>query len=89
MSSSQVIQAATSSAAITLGIFDSLGSLSPGKLADFLVYPPGVDLLNDPILSTADLLYVSRGGRIWDAGGMEEVWPVKGRKQVMPPLNAD
>ncbi|KAJ7091369.1 hypothetical protein B0H15DRAFT_977440, partial [Mycena belliarum] len=85
----ETLQAATSSAAITLGLFPSLGSLSPGKLADLIVYPPGIDLLEGDISQTRKLRLVARGGRFWDAASMEEVWPVKGKRQVLPPLNAD
>lgn len=85
----QVIRAATSDAAKTLGIFDSLGSLTPGKLADFLIYPPGVDLLKGDIQETRELKYVVRGGRVWDASTMVEVWPVEGRKETLPPLNPE
>lgn len=53
------------------------------------MYPPGVDLLEGPIESTLDIRYVVRGGRVWDAETMVEVWPVKGRREPMPPLNAD
>ena len=84
-----MIQAATSSGAKTLGIFPSLGSLSHGKLADFIVYPPGVDLLEGNVDKTLELKLVARGGRIWDAETMVEVWPVKGRKQEMPVFNAE
>jgi hypothetical protein len=66
-----------------------LGSLSRGKLADFIVYPPGVDLLEEDIHKTLELKLVVRGGRIWDAETMVEVWPVKGRKQRMPVFNAE
>jgi len=90
LSNYEVIRAATSSGAKTLGIFSSLGSLSRGKLADFLVYPPGVDLLEGEISQkTRQLLMVARGGRIWDAETMVEVWPMKGKKQTMPVINAD
>ncbi|KAK0458515.1 uncharacterized protein EV420DRAFT_1642853 [Desarmillaria tabescens] len=85
----EVLQAATSSAAITFGLFSSVGSLSTGKLADFLVYPPDVDLLDGPIQGTRELMYVARGGRIWEAYTMIEQWPVKGRVQAMPPYNPD
>ena len=84
-----MIQAATASGAKTLGIFSSLGSLSRGKLADFIVYPPGVDLLEGGIHKTLELKLVGRGGRIWDAETMVEIWPVKGRKQRMPVFNAE
>ncbi|RDB24015.1 hypothetical protein Hypma_008641 [Hypsizygus marmoreus] len=89
LSNYQVLQAATSSAAKTLGMSSSIGTLSGGKLADYLVYPPGVDILNDDISNTRDIHFVARGGRIWDATTMQEVWPVKGKKQVLPPFNAD
>ncbi|KAF5330696.1 hypothetical protein D9619_006044 [Psilocybe cf. subviscida] len=90
LSNYEVIRAATSSAAKTLGLFSSIGSLSSGKLADFLVYPPGVDLLEGPIASkTRQLQYVARGGRIWHADTMEEFWPLEGRKQAMPVINPE
>ncbi|EKM83071.1 hypothetical protein AGABI1DRAFT_118462 [Agaricus bisporus var. burnettii JB137-S8] len=89
LSNYEVIRAATSSGAQTLGMFSSLGSLSAGKLADYLIYPSGVDLLNEGIDSSLELTHVARGGRLWDASTMEEVWPVKGRKQELPPLNAE
>jgi len=85
----ETLRAATSDAAITLGLFPSLGSLSKGKLADLLVYPPGIDLLEGDISQTRELRLVARGGRFWDATSMEEVWPLKGKKQVLPPINAD
>ena len=90
LSNYEVIRAATSSGAKTLGMFASLGSLSPGKLADFLIYPPGVDLLEGEVSEkTLQLRFVARGGRIWDAQTMVEFWPVNGAKQVMPVINAD
>ncbi|GJE87975.1 thioredoxin-like protein790 [Phanerochaete sordida] len=85
----EVVRAATADAAQTLGIFGALGSLTPGKLADFLVYPPGFNVLEDDIRKTRDIRYVVRGGRVWEAETMTEVWPVKGRKQVMPPINPE
>ncbi|KAI0355021.1 hypothetical protein OH77DRAFT_1425075 [Trametes cingulata] len=85
----EVLRAATADAALTLGIDDSVGSLTPGKLADFVVYPPGVDLLEGDISGTRDIRFVVRGGRVWDASTMTEVWPVTGRREPLPPLNAD
>jgi imidazolonepropionase-like amidohydrolase len=68
---------------------NSIGSLTAGKLADFLVYVPGVDLLEDDIRRTRQIRYVVRGGRVWDAENMVEMWPRKGRKQQLPPFNAE
>lgn len=87
--SMQVIRAATSDAAKTLGIYSAVGSLTPGKLADFVIFPPGFNVLEDDIRKTRDIRYVVRGGRVWDTETMVEVWPVKGRKAAMPPLNAE
>ncbi|KAG6873372.1 hypothetical protein C0995_016481 [Termitomyces sp. Mi166 len=85
----EVIRAATSSAAKTLGLSGAVGTLSKNKLADLLVYPPGIDILNGDISKTRDIRFVVRGGRIWDASTMEEIWPLKGEKQVLPHFNAD
>ena len=85
----QVIRAATSDAAKTLGLWDSIGSISPGKLADFLVYQPGVDLLEGEISGSTKIRYVVRGGRVWDADTLVEEWPVEGRKAPLPPLNPE
>ncbi|KAG6836930.1 hypothetical protein H0H93_001092 [Arthromyces matolae] len=89
LSNYEVIRAATSSAAKTLGLSGSIGALSKNKLADLLVYPPGVDILGGDISATRDIRYVVRGGRFWDASTMEEVWPLKGKKQVLPLFNTD
>ncbi|KAJ7504368.1 hypothetical protein B0H11DRAFT_1981946 [Mycena galericulata] len=89
LSNYETLQAATSSAAITLGLFSSLGSVSQGKLADLIVYPPGVDLLEGDISQTREIQLVARGGRFWDASSMEEFWPLKGKREVLPPINVD
>ncbi|PBK62923.1 hypothetical protein ARMSODRAFT_997185 [Armillaria solidipes] len=87
LSNYEVYKAATSNAAQTLGIFSSVGSLSPGKLADFVVYPADVDVLNGPMNESRKLSYVARGGRVWDASTMEQVWPLVQERQRMPPFN--
>lgn len=76
-------------AAITFGLDESLGSVSVGKLADLVIYPEGVDLLDDEIHTTRVIKYVIRGGRIWKAEDMKEVWPLKGGRQTLPPINID
>jgi imidazolonepropionase-like amidohydrolase len=87
--SSQVLKAATVWAAETLNINSSVGTLSPGKLADLLIYPPETNLLNGPISGTRDLEFVMRGGRVWNASTMEQVWPKFQKAPAMPPLNAE
>ncbi|OCH90621.1 hypothetical protein OBBRIDRAFT_887531 [Obba rivulosa] len=85
----EVLRAATLDAAITLGIDSALGSLTPGKLADFVVYPPGVDLLDGQIVGSRNISYVAKGGRLWDAETMTEVFPSTGRRPPMPPINPE
>jgi imidazolonepropionase-like amidohydrolase len=85
----EALRAATRDAAITLGLDDAIGSLVPGKLADFLIYPPDVDLLEGDIKESTRIRYVVRGGRVFNAKNLEEVWPVKGRRPAMPPINAE
>lgn len=58
----------------------------PGKLADFLIYPPGVDLLNGSIKETLKLEFVARGGRVWAAETLKEIFPGKEAQQT-PPFN--
>lgn len=84
----QVLRSATRSGAKSLGLFGSIGSLESGKLADMVIYPPGVALLDD-ISQSREIRFVMKGGRVWHAATMEEEWPVKGRKPSLPPLNAD
>lgn len=85
----EVLQAATTSPASTLGLSGSIGSLRAGKLADFLVYEPGVDLLEGPMLNTLAIKYVARGGRVWEADTLRQVWPLQLAPLSMPPMNAD
>ncbi|KAF7308739.1 Amidohydro-rel domain-containing protein [Mycena kentingensis (nom. inval.)] len=81
LSNYETLEAATASGAKTLGLWSSIGSLSPGKLADLVVYPPGLNLLEEDISQTRDIRMVARGGRFYDANTLEEVWPVKGRRE--------
>ncbi|KAL1742535.1 hypothetical protein HDZ31DRAFT_65886 [Schizophyllum fasciatum] len=85
----EVFKAATITSARVLGMADSIGSLDEGKLADFVVYPPDIDVLDSEVWASQKLAYVARGGRLWNATTMEEVWPVKGQRRPTPPINAD
>ena len=55
-----------------LGAEQDIGSLETGKLADLLV-------LNsnplDDIRNTADLQYVMKGGTLYEADSLDEIWP--------------
>ena len=68
----EAIRAATYDGALKIGYERDLGSLEPGKLADFLV-------LNDnpleDIRNTGEIWYVVKNGFVWDGESMTEVWP--------------
>lgn len=86
----EVLRAATRDGARSLGLFNSIGSLTAGKLADMVLYPEGVDYDQFHDLSPSrNPRFVVRGGRVFEAGNMVEHWPVKGRKQVLPKINAE
>ena len=84
----QVLRAATRDGAQSIGIFNSVGSLSVGKFADFVVYKPHANVL-DRISDSPEILYVARSGRVWEAEDMSEYWPQKRELASMPPLSAD
>ena len=88
MSNYQALECATRSAAITLGMDSSIGSLSKGKLADLIVYPPDVNILED--LGDSEYpRYVVKGGRVWDASTLNQIWPLHKPHKLIPHLNVD
>jgi len=68
----EALEVASLGGAYMAGLEDDLGSLEVGKLADLLV-------LNsnplDDIRNTIDLMYVMKGGTVYDAATLDEVWP--------------
>ena len=66
------IRAATWHGAVEIGYERDLGSLEPGKLADFLVLN---DNPLDDIRNTGEIRYVVKNGFVWDGESMTEVWP--------------
>lgn len=67
-----VLESASVHAARYLGLEQDLGSLAPGKLADLLVL--NADPLED-IENTADIRYVMKGGVLYDAATLDQIWP--------------
>ena len=68
-----ILHAATAGSAETIGRLDDLGTLEPGKLADLVVFER--DPLAD-IRNTKSVKLVMRGGQLFDADTLDELWPV-------------
>lgn len=68
----QALETATWDGAHFLGLESEIGSLAPGKLADLAVLDrsPLADLR-----ATADIALVMKGGRLYDAATLDQVWP--------------
>ena len=68
----EALRVASLHGAIFLGAQEDIGSLKAGKLADLIV-------LNsnplDNIRNTADMLYVMKGGVLYQADTLDEIWP--------------
>ena len=68
-----VLRAATVLGAEAIGMGTDLGTIEAGKLADLLVLD--ADPLQD-LRNIARLQYVMKDGRLYEAGTLNEVWPV-------------
>lgn len=88
MSNYKALECATRSAAITLGLNSAVGSIEEGKLADLVVFPPDINLLED--LSKSEFpRWVAKGGRVWEASTLSQIWPLQQKGSVLPHLNID
>ncbi|WP_411339148.1 amidohydrolase family protein [Sphingopyxis sp. J-6] len=67
-----VLHAATAGAAETIGRLGDMGTLEPGKYADLVVFER--DPLAD-IRNTRSVKLVMRGGQLFDADTLDELWP--------------
>ncbi|MDT8340679.1 MAG: amidohydrolase family protein, partial [Longimicrobiales bacterium] len=72
MSNLEALRVASLHGAHFLGAEEDLGSLRPGKLADLLVLD-GNPL--EDIRNTARIRYVVKGGVVYEADTLDEVWP--------------
>ena len=66
----EVLRAATVLNAEKLGLQEEIGSLEPGKMADFLVLDENP---LDDILNTLSIQYTIQGGVIYDADTAERI----------------
>ncbi|KAF5492347.1 hypothetical protein CGCS363_v011267 [Colletotrichum siamense] len=85
-----VLRSATIGNAISLGLQSSVGSIEVGKLADIVIYPPGVDNVQKVWERSGHMKFVMRGGIVVSVeDGLVELWPRNGRKQARSPLNPE
>ena len=68
----EALESYTLNNAYKLGVQDELGTIEPGKLADFLIL--NCDPLED-IRCSADIEYVVKNGFVWHADSMTQMWP--------------
>ena len=68
----EVLRAATRHGAEMIGVSEDIGTVEVGKLADLVVLDSNP---LDDISNTTDLMYVVKGGVIYEAATLNEIWP--------------
>jgi len=82
LSNTDALAAATRNAALAIGVQDSLGTLEPGKLADFIV------LEGDPLADVANIQLIARvakGGVLYDPSTLLDNLAEDLRDRATPP----
>ena len=79
-SNMDVLRSATMQGAEAMGLAQDLGSLEPGKLADFVVLDKNP---LDDIHNTNTIHYVMKNGELFDGNTLDEIYPVQ---KPLPPL---
>lgn len=81
-----VLHAATAGAAETIGRLADMGTIEPGKYADLVVFDE--DPLTD-IRKTMSIKLVMRGGQLFDAVTLDELWPTARKMPASPYIDAE
>jgi hypothetical protein len=68
----EVLRAASIDGARIIGIAEDLGSIEPGKLADFVLLDSNP---LDDIRNSTDIHQVMQNGRLYDGDTLDQVWP--------------
>jgi hypothetical protein len=81
MTAMEALEVGTWQGASYIGLDEDLGSIKPGKVGDLIV-------LNsnplDDIKNTRDLVYVMKGGVLYEAATLDELWPERKPYGVYP-----
>lgn len=84
MTPMEALYTATLSGAKAIGVDGDIGTLEPGKVADFVVLDANP---LDHIENTMKIRYVVKNGRVYDDQNLDEVWPAQRQRSDSAWLN--